>query len=100
MWPFRRDDDFTPGNALFDFTVKLVQNADKDKYKYSEYGIGVDKHGTFSLSHGRGFGKNVIIIGASMSSSVHVGNRKKNILILGNPWNSRLILQSIAKIFL
>ena len=77
-----------------------MQNADKDKYKYSEYGIGVDKHGTFSLSHGRGFGKNVIIIGASMSSSVHVGNRKKNILILGNPWNTRLILQSIAKIFL
>ena len=37
---------------------------------------------TFSIPTG-GFGKNVIIFGADMSSSVHVDNKKKDILILG-----------------
>ena len=30
-----------------------------------------------------GFGKNVIIFGADMSSSVHVNNKTRNILVLG-----------------
>ena len=38
--------------------VMLVKNADIDKYKYSGYGIGFDRHGTFSLVNE--FGKNVI----------------------------------------
>ena len=38
--------------------------------------------GTFSFPTG-GFGKNVIIFEADMSSSVHVDNKKKDILILG-----------------
>ena len=38
-----------------------------------------DARGSFSLS---GFGKNVIIFCAGMSSSVHNDNRKKGILIL------------------
>ena len=62
-------------NSLFD-TIKLVKNADNDKYKYSRYGIGLDKDGTFSV--GNGFGKNVIIFGVDMSSSVHVDNKKKD----------------------
>ena len=35
-----------------------------------------DACGSFSLSNGSGFGKNVIIFGADMSSPVHVCNKK------------------------
>ena len=35
------------------------------------------------MSNGSGFGKNVIIFGADTSFSVHVDNKKENILILG-----------------
>ena len=35
------------------------------------------------MSGSSGFGKNVIIFGVDMSSSVHADNRKKDILILG-----------------
>ena len=42
-----------------------------------------DNHGTFSLFNGSGFGKNVIIFVADMSFSVHVNNKKKDILNLG-----------------
>ena len=35
------------------------------------------------LSDDSGFGKNVIIFGADMSSSAHIDNKKKDILILG-----------------
>ena len=52
-----------------------------DKYKYSEYGIGFDRRGTFSV--GNGFGKNLINFGVDISSAVHVDNKKKVILILG-----------------
>ena len=51
-------------NALFG-AVKLTQNADIDKYKYSGYGIGwnwFDGHGFYSHPSG-GTGKNVIIFG-------------------------------------
>ena len=54
--------------------VKLVKNADIDKYKYFGYVIGFDRHGTFSTATGSG--KNVIIFGVDMSSSVHFGNNK------------------------
>ena len=60
--------------------VKLVKNADIDKYKYSEYGIGFDRRRMFSV--GNGFGKNVIIFGADISSSVHLDNKRKDILVL------------------
>ena len=42
-----------------------------------------DNHGTFSLFNGSRFGKNVIIFVADMSFSVHVNNKKKDILNLG-----------------
>ena len=60
----------------------MTKNADIDKYKYSGYGIGFDRRGSFSFPGGV-FGKNVIIFGVDMSSSVHVDNKKKAILILG-----------------
>ena len=40
-------------------------------------------HSEFLFSHGS-YRKNVIIFGADMSSSVHVDNEGKDILILGN----------------
>ena len=68
-------------NCLFG-TVKLTKNADIDKYGYSGYGIGFDRHGSFSFP-GTGLGRNVIIFGVDMSSSTKIDNRKKDILILG-----------------
>ena len=60
----------------------LTKNADIDKYGYSGYGIVFDRKTTFSFPDD-GFGQNVIIFGVDMSSSVHVDNKKKDILILG-----------------
>ena len=61
---------------------KLIKNADPDKYFYSGYSTSFDVRRTFSLEN-RGFGKNVVISRADMSSSVHVDNNtKKDILIL------------------
>ena len=45
-------------------------------------GIGFDRHGSFSFS-GIGSGRNAIIFGVDMSSSVNVDNKKKYFLILG-----------------
>ena len=68
-------------NCLFG-AVGLTKNADIDKYKYSGYGIGFDRHGEFSFGT-RGFGRNCIIFGADLSSSSHANNKKNNILVLG-----------------
>ena len=51
-------------------------------YRYSGYGIGFDRHGSFSFP-GTGLGGNVIIFGVDMSSLTKIDNRKKYILILG-----------------
>ena len=59
----------------------MTKNVDTDKYKYSRYGIGFDRKGKFSV--GTGFGRNCIIFGIDMSSSVHVDNKKRYIWILG-----------------
>ena len=66
-------------NRLFG-AVSLTKHADFDKYKYSGYGIGFDRKGKFSF--GNGFGKNVIIFGVDMSSSPHIGNKRRDILTL------------------
>ena len=60
----------------------MTKNVDIDKYVYSDHGTGFDKISAFSFPGG-GFGQNVIIFGVDMSSSVHVDNKKKDILILG-----------------
>ena len=70
-----------PRNCLFG-AVKLTKNADIDKYRYSSYGIRFYRKGSFSFP-GDGFGQNVIIFGVDMSFSVHVDNKKKDILIIG-----------------
>ena len=73
--------DPTLQNCLFG-SVTLTKNVDIDKYKYSGYGIGFDRKGSFSFPGG-GFGQNVVIFGADMSSSPHIDNKGKDILILG-----------------
>ena len=80
--------DFTLGNRLFG-SVKLTKNADVDKYDYTGYGIGFDSRSEFLFTD-ISYGKNVIIFGADMSSSVHVDNKLKDILILGEGPTQRL----------
>ena len=60
----------------------MTKNSDPEKFKYFGCGIGFDARGSFSLSNGSGFVKNVIIFGANMSSLVHTDNKKKYILVL------------------
>ena len=74
-------DDPTLLNCFFG-AVTLTKNADNDKYGYSGYGIGFDRKSSFSFPRG-GFGQNVLIFGADMSSSAHIDNKKKDILVLG-----------------
>ena len=68
-------------NCLFG-AVTLTKNADLEKHGYSGYGIGFERRSSFSFPSG-GFGQNVLIFGADMSSSIHVDNKKKDILVLG-----------------
>ena len=71
--------DFTLGNCFFG-SVKLTKDADPDKYKYSSYGMGFDSRSQFSFTD-ESMGKNVIIFGVDMSSSVHFDNKGKDIFI-------------------
>ena len=71
-------DDPTLKNCLFG-AVTLTKNADIDKYGYSGYRIVFDRKSSFSFPGG-GFGQNVLIFGADMSSSAHTDNKKKDIL--------------------
>ena len=73
--------DPTTKNCLFG-AVTLTKNADIEKYKYSGYGIGFDRRSSFSFPSG-GFGQNVLIFGADMSTSIHIDNKKKDILVIG-----------------
>ena len=72
--------DPTLQNCLFG-SVTLTKNVDIDKYKYSGYGLGFDRKGSFSFPGG-GFGQNVVIFGADISSSPHIDNKGKDILVL------------------
>ena len=60
----------------------MTKNADIDKYVHSGYGIRFDRKSSFSFPND-GFGQNVIIFGSDMSSSAHIDNKEKDILILG-----------------
>ena len=75
------DNDPTIKNCLFG-AVTLTKNTDINKYGYSGYGTGFDRRSIFSFPGG-GFGQNIIIFGVDMSSSPHIDNKKKDILILG-----------------
>ena len=75
------NNDPTLKNCLFG-AVTLAKIADIEKHGYSGYGIGFDKRGSFSFSSG-GFGQNIINFGVDMSSTTHIDNKGKNILVLG-----------------
>ena len=62
-------------------SVKITKNADLEKYKCSGDGIGFDYRSEFSLTDSS-VDKNVISFGVDMSSSVHVDNKNKYILML------------------
>ena len=81
MWSQDLNAEFTLKDCLFQ-AVKLTKNANTNKYSYSGYGIGFDSRSVFSVPK-FDWGKNVIIFGVDMSSSVHANNKNKNILILG-----------------
>ena len=74
------NNDCTLKNCLFS-AFTLTKNADIDKYGYSGYGIGFDRRSRFSFPSG-GFCQNVLIFGADMSSSPHINNKKKDILVI------------------
>ena len=75
-WLRNSNTDFTLNNCLVG-----TKNADPDKYKYSGYGIRFDSRSVLSFTDGN-TGRKVIIFGADMSSSVHIDNKRKYILIL------------------
>ena len=75
------DNDPMLKNCLFG-TVKLTKNTCIGKYGYSGYGIGFDRRSSFSFPGGR-FGQIWSIYGADMSSSAHINDKKKDILVLG-----------------
>ena len=72
---------FTLKDCLFG-VVQLTKNTDPDKYSYSGYGIGFDSRSHFSAPNFN-WGKNIVIFGVANSSSVHIDNKKKDILVLG-----------------
>ena len=88
-WSRDLNSDFTLKDCLFR-DVNLAKNADPDKYIYTGYSIQYyfiiailsDLHSEFSLPD-ISVGKNVIIFGIDIISSVHIDNKKKYILILG-----------------
>ena len=60
----------------------MTKNANTDKYKYQNHGIGFDLTGTFTHPDGR-IGKNVIIFGFDMTNSKHANNKTKDALVFG-----------------
>ena len=80
-WSHNLNTDFTLKNCFLR-AFSLTKNADTDNYKYSGYGTGFDSKSRFTIPN-FDWGKNVIIFGVYTSSSVHVNNYKKYILIVG-----------------
>ena len=95
-WPRNLNTDLTFGGCLFG-SIKLTKNTDPDKYSHSSYGIGFDTQIEYSLPEGS-VGKNVIIFRADMSSSVHVDNKGKDILILGKGITQELMHKWAAEV--
>ena len=60
----------------------MTKNANIDKNGYYGSGIGFDRRSSFSF-RSDGFDQNVLIFGVDMSSSAHIDNKKKDILVLG-----------------
>ena len=67
---------------LLIWSFKLAKNPDPDKCVHTSHGIGFVSGSAFSLPDGS-MGKNTIIFGAGMSSSLHNDHKNKDILVLG-----------------
>ena len=81
LWLRILNTDATLNKSLLG-SVRLTKNDDPDKKKSSCYGIGFDSH----LEHlftDVNMRRIVIIFGADMSSSLHVDNKNKDVLNLG-----------------
>ena len=76
-WSRDLKEDFTLGNGSFG-VVRITKIKDPDKSGYSGYGIGFNTSSQFLWSDGS-LGKD----GADMSSSMHVDDKKKDNLVLG-----------------
>ena len=87
-WSQNLNAKFTLKDCLFG-NVKINKNPDPNKYSYSGYRIGFDSCSLFSIPS-FDWGKNAIIFGVEMSSSVHANKRNKDILILGKGHTQRL----------
>ena len=74
---------------LLIWIYKLTKNTDLDKYKYTGYNIGINSRWEFLFTDGS-MGKIVISFGTGMSLSVHIENKSKDILILGEGPTQRL----------
>ena len=81
VWSQELNAKFTLKDCLFG-NVKITKNADSNKYFYSGYGIAFNSRSLFSIPN-FDWGKNVIIFGVDMCSSVHANNKNKDVLILG-----------------
>ena len=62
--------NFTVNNCLFE-SLRRMKNVDLDKYKYSGYSIAFDSSSKFLFTD-EILGKNVIIFGADISSSLYI----------------------------
>ena len=73
--------DFTLKDCFFG-VVKLTKNVDLDKYSFSRYAFASNFCSLFSYL-GFDWGNNVAIFGLGNSSSAHIVNEKKDILVFG-----------------
>ena len=87
-WVGNLNTDFALNNCLFG-SVKLTKKADLDKFNYGGYGIGFDSCSGLWFRD-RSMRKNVILFDADMRSSLHIDNKNRNILILGEGPTQRL----------
>ena len=83
-----RDTTFTIQNALFG-AMQITKNADNSKNNYKGYGICFDERSEFGhIITESGFAhtidaRNVLIVGADMSFSIHKTNRANHIYFMG-----------------
>ena len=83
-----RDTTFTIQNSSFG-AMEITKNADTSKYDYKGYGICFDEGDTFSHKITEDghvhvtMGRNSIIFGVDMSSSIHATNRANHIYVMG-----------------
>ena len=66
---FQYNNNLTLTNALFG-AIRITKNANIKKYNYLGYGIGFDSQTFYNHPPSGGIGRDVIIFGADMSSSI------------------------------